>query len=67
VTAAARRPTDEATGSRRARAGVPFLYWPLWMTSLAVGLVLFYGILTPIWMLVRVVAWASDRPLFRSR
>jgi hypothetical protein len=34
------------------------------MATLGVALVVFYGILTPIWMLVRAVAWVSERPLF---
>jgi hypothetical protein len=49
------------------RKPVPVLYWPLWMATLGLALVIFYGILTPVWMLVRLVAWASERPLFRRR
>jgi hypothetical protein len=48
----------------RARRPIPFYYWPLWMATLAVALGVFYGILTPLWMLVRAVAWVSERPLF---
>ena len=59
------------TGSARAAAArakpVPVLYWPLWMATLAVALVLFYGILTPVWMLIRLVAWVSERRLFGRR
>jgi hypothetical protein len=40
-------------------------HWPLWMATLAAALAVFYGILTPLWMLIRVVAWVSERPLFR--
>jgi hypothetical protein len=58
-------------GSTRGAAArakpVPLFYWPLWMATLAVALVFFYGILTPVWMLVRVAAWVSERPLFRRR
>jgi hypothetical protein len=46
---------------------IPILYWPLWGASLVVALGFFYGILTPVWMLVRVAAWVSERPLFRRR
>jgi hypothetical protein len=46
---------------------IPILYWPLWWATLAVALVFFYGILTPLWMLVRLAAWVSERPLFRRR
>jgi hypothetical protein len=37
------------------------------MGTLAVALLFFYGILTPVWMLVRLAAWVSERPLFRRR
>jgi hypothetical protein len=58
----------QAASARAAAARakpIPFLYWPLWTATLAVALVFFYGILTPLWMLIRVVAWVSERPLFR--
>ena len=40
---------------------IRFYWWPLWMFLLALALVLFYGILTPIWMGIRLLAWLSDR------
>jgi len=40
---------------------IPFYWWPAWMLLLAVSLVVFYGILTPVWMGIRLVAWASER------
>ena len=46
---------------------IPRYYWPIWMAILAAALAVFYGILTPVWMLVRFVAWVSERPLFRRR
>jgi hypothetical protein len=49
------------------RKPIPVVYWPLWMGTLGLALVVFYGILTPVWMLVRLVAWVSERPLFRRR
>ncbi len=45
---------------------IPLVYWSLWMASLAVALVLFYAILTPVWMAIRALAWASEHPLFRG-
>jgi hypothetical protein len=39
---------------------VPFYWWPVWMFFLAVGLFLFYVILTPVWMGIRLVAWVSE-------
>jgi len=37
------------------------------MAILAAALTVFYGILTPLWMAVRLVAWVSERPIFRRR
>jgi hypothetical protein len=51
----------------RERKPIPPLYWPLWMLILAVALVVFYGILTPVWMAIRGVAWLSEHPLLRGR
>lgn len=47
------------------RKPIPFYAWPAWLTALGIALVVFYGFLTPLWMLVRLVAWVSERPLFR--
>ncbi len=44
---------------------IPVLYWPVWMATLAAALVVFYAFLTPVWMAIRVIAWVSERPLFR--
>jgi hypothetical protein len=49
------------------RKPIPVYYWPLWMVTLGVALIVFYGFLTPIWMLVRFVAWVSERRLLRPR
>ncbi len=51
----------------RSRKPIPFYYWPLWMATLALALIVFYGFLTPIWMLIRFVAWVSERRLFKPR
>jgi hypothetical protein len=37
------------------------------MATLALALIVFYGFLTPIWMLIRFVAWVSERRLFKPR
>jgi hypothetical protein len=42
----------------------PVRYWALWCSALAVAVVLFYVILTPIWIGLRAAAWAAE---FRSR
>ena len=40
---------------------IPFYYWPFWMALLALALVVFYVFLTPFWMLIRLVAWVTER------
>ncbi len=62
-----RRIPSPLPGAAARQRGIPLLYWPLWMVTLAVALVLFYGFLTPVWMLVRLVAWVSEHPLLRRR
>ncbi|MFN0155706.1 MAG: hypothetical protein ACKVUT_15130 [Gaiella sp.] len=39
---------------------VPLRYWATWWTSLGVAVVVFYGILTPIWMGLRAAAWLAE-------
>jgi hypothetical protein len=43
---------------------VPLRYWALWGTALAAAVVLFYVVLTPIWLGLRAAAWAAE---FRAR
>jgi hypothetical protein len=52
--------------TRAARKPIPLYYWPFWMATLALGLFVFYVLLTPVWMGIRLVAWLSDRRLFRG-
>jgi hypothetical protein len=40
---------------------VPLRYWLIWWSALGVAVVLFYVLLTPLWLGLRVAAWASDR------
>ena len=46
------------------KGSVPIRYWALWIFILAVADVLFYVLLTPIWIGLRVVAWLAE---FRAR
>jgi hypothetical protein len=46
---------------------IPAYYWPIWMAVLAAALVVFYGILTPVWMAIRGIAWLSEHPFLRRR
>jgi hypothetical protein len=45
----------------KAKPPVPFYYWPLWMACLALGLFVFYVLLTPVWMGIRLIAWIAER------
>jgi hypothetical protein len=52
---------DEAVPIQaRAKRRIPFYYWPWWMLLLAVGLFVFYVVLTPVWMGIRLVAWLVE-------
>lgn len=42
----------------------PLRYWVLWWTLLAIADVLFYVILTPVWLGLRGAAWLAE---LRSR
>jgi hypothetical protein len=43
---------------------VPLWRWAVWWVVLAVALVVFYVLLTPIWMGLRGLAWVAE---FRAR
>jgi hypothetical protein len=40
---------------------IPLYCWALWMSILGLTLIVFYGIFTPVWMSIRLLAWLSDR------
>lgn len=40
---------------------VPLWRWILWWTLLAFGILLFYVVLTPLWLGIRAAAWIADR------
>jgi hypothetical protein len=40
---------------------IPWYYWPLWMVCLVLGLLVFYVLLTPVWMGIRFVSWLAER------
>jgi hypothetical protein len=43
---------------------VPLRYWAIWWALLGAAVVVFYVLLTPIWIGLRALAWLADR---RSR
>jgi hypothetical protein len=46
---------------------VPLWRWALWYAILAVALVVFYGLLTPVWFTLRSVAWLAEYRARRRR
>jgi hypothetical protein len=48
----------------RPKPPVPLRYWVMWGAILAVADVVFYVLLTPIWIGLRAAAWAAE---FRAR
>ena len=48
----------------RARVRIPLWRWILWWLILLAALVVFYVLLTPVWMGLRGLAWLAD---YRAR
>jgi hypothetical protein len=52
-----------AAGVRRdmsEKGWVPLRYWVLWWTAIGLAIVLFYVILTPLWLGLRAAAWVAE-------
>jgi hypothetical protein len=49
---------------RKPKPRIPLRYWALWGVTLFVGDVIFYILLTPIWIGLRTLAWVAE---FRGR
>jgi hypothetical protein len=58
------RPPPGGRGDLRAKGWVPFPRFAVWWTLLLLGDLVFYVILTPIWIGLRLAAWAAE---LRSR
>jgi hypothetical protein len=48
----------------RRKPPVPLRYWALWSVTLVAADLIFYVLLTPIWIGLRAIAWVAE---FRSR
>jgi hypothetical protein len=48
----------------RPKPPVPWWRWGIWWATLGVGLLLFYVVLTPVWLGLRALAWLAE---MRSR
>jgi hypothetical protein len=46
------------------KGSVPLRYWAMWWSLIVVADILFYVVLTPIWIGLRAVAWLAE---FRAR
>jgi hypothetical protein len=44
-----------------AKPSIPWYYWPFWFVVLAAGLFVFYVLLTPVWIGIRLVSWFAER------
>ena len=55
------------TRSLAEKGWVPIRYWVLWWTALAGAVIVFYVLLTPLWLGIRAAAWAADFRARRSR
>jgi hypothetical protein len=40
---------------------IPWFWWPVWMLLLAAGLFVFYVLLTPVWIAIRLIEWFAHR------
>jgi hypothetical protein len=49
---------------RNEKGSVPVRYWVAWWLLMAIADFVFYVLLTPIWISLRVVAWLAE---FRAR
>jgi len=58
------RPPPGGTGDLREKGWVPLHRFALWWLLLMLGDVVFYVVLTPIWLALRVAAWIAE---LRSR
>ena len=55
---------ERSHAARRPKPRIPLWRWALWWVALLVGDILFYVLLTPIWIGLRMLAWVAE---FRAR
>ena len=48
------------TRSLSEKGWVPVRYWVVWWTLLGVAVVVFYVVLTPVWLAIRAAAWVAE-------
>ena len=45
----------------RPKPPIPWYWWPVWMLLLVAGLFVFYVLLTPVWVGIRLIEWFAHR------
>ena len=53
-----------ASSRERSKPRIPLRYWALWWVILLLGDLVFYVLLTPVWIGLRTLAWIAE---FRAR
>ena len=43
------------------KPSIPWYWWPVWLLVLAGGLFVFYVLLTPVWVGIRLIEWFAHR------
>jgi hypothetical protein len=51
----------------RGHRKIPLWRWAFWWVELVVGMVIFYVLLTPIWIGIRALAWLAEFKARRRR
>ncbi|HZT46123.1 MAG TPA: hypothetical protein VFA24_08090 [Gaiellaceae bacterium] len=51
----------------REKPPIPLWRWALWWVELVAGMVVFYVLLTPIWVGLRALAWLAELRARRHR
>ena len=52
---------------RNEKGHVPLRYWAMWWSLIVVADIVFYVLLTPIWLGLRVLAWLAEFKRRRER
>jgi len=51
----------------REKPPIPLWRWAVWWVLLAIGMFLFYVVLTPVWIGLRALAWEAEIRARRQR
>lgn len=45
----------------RQKPPIAWYWWPFWLALLGLGLFIFYVLLTPVWVSIRLIEWFAHR------